>query len=92
MADIPWGDHLTQAYVPGLGVDGVGGMVLLQPLGRGLGEEIQDGLPLLQDLKGVVPSAESLHEPGGVKRPQETPGTAGTSRPEGLEVRKGLIY
>ena len=85
VTDIPWGDHLAQTYVAGLRVDGIGGVVLLEPLGGGLWEEIEYGLPLLQHFQWIVSSTESFHHPHGVKNTEEAPGSARACGPKWLE-------
>jgi hypothetical protein len=87
MAYVPRGYDLTQVHVPSLGVDGERGVVLLQPLWSGLGQEIEDGLPLLQNFQGIVSSTEPFHCPRGIKHSKETTSAACTRRPEGLGER-----
>ena len=75
VADITRGDELTEVGVPGLGIDGVGGVVFLQPLRCGLREEVKDGFPLFQDRQGIVSIAEPLHQPRSIKGAQKPSGT-----------------
>ena len=85
VTNVPWGDQVARVPVAGLGVDGVGGVVILQPLGCGLGQEVQDGLPLLQDFQRVVSCAKSLHCPCSIEGSKESSGQAIASGPEGLQ-------
>ncbi len=71
---------------PSLGVDGVGAEVRTESVGCGLWQEVEDGLPLFNELerRGTL-QAEPFDHPGVVKHTEESSGTTRASRPERLQ-------